>query len=40
MPLAAPRESAGTLFMMAVVLGAEYMPEPIPFSTSSAVNAQ
>ena len=31
---------AGTLFMIADVLGAENMPEPMPLSTISSANTQ
>ena len=40
MPDAAPRWLAGTLFMIAVVFGAENSPEPMPLSASSAANCQ
>jgi len=35
MPEATPRDSAGTLFMMATVFGAANMPWPMPSSTST-----
>ncbi len=39
-PDAAPRSPGGTLFMIAVVFGAENMPEPIPLTTSRIANHQ
>jgi hypothetical protein len=40
MPDAAPRWCAGTLFMIAVVFGAENSPDPMPLSTSRPANCQ
>ena len=40
MPAAAPRWPAGTLFMIAVVFGAEKSPEPMPKRAIRAANCQ